>query len=87
MGDGPFAPVVNFDAHIRSMQGFHQRYMVSNRVCRLWAQMARSMDIEMIVPQHGRPIAGKPMVQRFIEWVEELDCGVDRMTERDYVAA
>lgn len=87
MGDGPFAPVVNFDAHIRSMLGFHQRYMVSNRVCRLWAQMVRRMDIEMIVPQHGRPFAGKPMVQRFIEWVESLDCGVDRMTERDYVAA
>ena len=68
------------------MLGFHQRYMVSNRVCRLWARMARGMDIEMIVPQHGRPFAGKAMVKRFIDWVEQLECGVDRLTQADYVA-
>jgi hypothetical protein len=38
------------------------------------------MDIEMIVPQHGRPIQGKPGVQRFIDWVRQLECGSDLMT-------
>ncbi len=87
MSDGPFEPVTDFDAHIPSMLGFHQRYMASNQVCRLWANMARRMDIEMIVPQHGQPFAGKPMVRRFIDWVEGLECGVDRLTQEDYVAA
>jgi flavorubredoxin len=87
IGAGPYEPVSDFDAHIPFMVGFHERYMVSNRVCRLWARMARTMDIEMIVPQHGRPIAGKPMVERFISWIEQLECGVDRLTQDDYVAA
>ena len=87
MADGPFEPVTDFDAHIPSMLGFHQRYMVSNKVCRLWANMARSMDIDMIVPQHGRPFAGKPMVKRFIDWIDGLECGVDRLSQDDYLAA
>ena len=86
MSDQPFAPVTDFDSHVPAMLGFHQRYMVSNRVCRLWARMARTMDIEMIVPQHGLPFAGKAMVKRFIDWVEQLECGVDRLTQEDYVA-
>lgn len=84
ISDGPYAQVSDFDDHIPSMLGFHQRYMASNRVCRLWANMARSMDIEMIVPQHGRPLVGKPMVKRFINWVEQLECGVDRLIQEDY---
>jgi flavorubredoxin len=66
------------------MQGFHRRYIVSNRVCRFWAQMARTLDIEMIVPQHGAPIAGKPAVAAFIDWIEKLDCGIDLMTQDNY---
>ena len=87
MSKGPFEPVADFDAHVPTMLGFHQRYMVSNRVCRLWAHMARELDIEMILPQHGRPFAGKEMVHRFIDWVEQLECGVDQLTQEDYVAA
>jgi len=60
--------------------------MVSNKICRLWAKMARSLDIEMIVPQHGARFVGKEMVGRFIDWVEQLECGVDLMTEKNYRA-
>ena len=77
-------PVTDFDAHVGAMIGFHRRYMVSNKVCRLWANMVRQMDIEMIVPQHGARFVGKTMVNRFIDWVEQLQCGVDLMTQDHY---
>lgn len=85
--DEPSKPVEDFQAHIPTMEGFHRRYMVSNRACRLWANMARKMDIEMIVPQHGRPFKGKAMVDTFIDWISGLECGVDLMTEADFKAA
>lgn len=77
-----FDPVYvdDFDAHIPSMLGFHRRYMASNRACRVWADMVARMDIEMIVPQHGRPIGGKPAVARFIKWIRDLQCGADLLT-------
>ncbi|MCO5401293.1 MBL fold metallo-hydrolase [Ralstonia soli] len=73
-------PVEDFDAHLPLMAPFHRRYMSGNRVCRLWAQMVRGLDIEWIVPQHGQAFRGKAMVNRFIDWVETLDCGIDLMT-------
>ena len=73
-------PVEDFDAHLPLMAPFHRRYMSGNRVCRLWAQMVRGLDIEWIVPQHGQAFHGKAMVNRFIDWVETLDCGIDLMT-------
>jgi flavorubredoxin len=77
-------PVQNLEAHLRYMAGFHRRYMVCNKVCRFWAQMARGLDIEMIVPQHGSRIVGKPNIARFIDWVEALSCGVDLLGPDDY---
>jgi flavorubredoxin len=77
-------PVEDFAAHIPSMLGFHNRYMGSNRVCRLWANMVRELDIEMIVPQHGRPFVGKAMVEQFLDWFSELECGIDLMTQANY---
>ncbi|HET8871681.1 MAG TPA: MBL fold metallo-hydrolase [Aquabacterium sp.] len=66
------------------MEAFHRRYMVSNKVLRLWARMVKKLDIRMIVPQHGRPIAGLA-VQEFIDWVQDLECGVDLMNQDHYV--
>ncbi len=77
-------PVRDFDAHLRFMAGFHRRYMGANKVCRLWANMARRLDIEMIVPQHGCRIVGRPMVDQFIDWVENLSCGIDLLTQDHY---
>ena len=79
-------PVKDFDAHLPFMEGFHRRYMVSNKILRLWAGMVRTLDIEMIVPQHGARFVGKAMCNRFIDWVENLQCGVDLMDERNYRA-
>ncbi|TPV95213.1 MAG: FprA family A-type flavoprotein [Myxococcales bacterium FL481] len=69
--------VEDFDAHIQYMEGFHRRYMASKSILRAWAAMARQLDIETIAPQHGGIFKGKEMAHRFIDWVSELDCGVD----------
>ena len=77
-------PVTDFAAHLSSMEGFHRRYMASNKVCRLWADMVRKMDVEMIVPQHGRPFVGKAMINAFLDWISQLECGMDLMGSADY---
>lgn len=77
-------PVDDFDAHARRMQPFHRRYMSGNRACRLWAAMARTLDIEWIVPQHGPSFRGREMVARFISWVEQLQCGLDLLDASHY---
>jgi flavorubredoxin len=38
----------------------------------------------MIVPQHGAIFKGKEMVERFINWVENLQVGVDLLTQEKY---
>ncbi|VAX00396.1 CDP-abequose synthase (Fragment) [hydrothermal vent metagenome] len=82
----PERPVRNFDKHVNKMLGFHQRYMVSNKICRLWVNMVRDMDVEIIVPQHGRPFVGKEMIGKFLDWFETLECGIDLMTQQNYTA-
>jgi flavorubredoxin len=72
-----YVEVPDFDAHIPFMEGFHRRYMSSNRAMRAWAAMARRLDIETIAPQHGAIFKGRELVQRFILWCEGLECGVD----------
>lgn len=72
-------PVENFAEHVKNMEGFHKRYMVSNKACRHWVKQVRAMDIDMIVSQHGRPFKGKPMINQFLSWFEELECGIDIM--------
>ena len=75
---GPeYREVTDFDAHVGSMIGFHRRYIAGNRAMKAWAKIARQLDIEIIAPQHGAIFKGKPMVDRFITWCEELECGVD----------
>jgi len=65
------------------MEGFHRRYMVSNKVLRLWARMVKGLDISMMVPQHGLPLKGSA-VGEFIDWVQDLECGIDLVTQAHY---
>ena len=65
------------------MEAFHRRYMNSNSVCRYWANMVGDMDIDMIVPQHGRAFRGAA-VGELIGWIRELECGIDLMSQADY---
>lgn len=72
-----YTTVQNLDDHLQYMETFHRRYMASNKVLKLWVEMIRPLDIEIIAPQHGAMLVGKEIVQRFIAWVEGLACGVD----------
>lgn len=83
IGD-PHIPVDDFESHIPSMNGFHQRYMVSNKVTRLWADAVRQLDVEMIVPQHGKAFVGKQVINQFLDWISNLPCGIDLMNEQNY---
>lgn len=76
-------PIVDFQRHVHRMEGFHRRYMVSNKILRLWVAMARQLDISMLVPQHGAPLAG-PAIPAFFDWIETLQCGVDLFDDRMY---
>ncbi|WP_461831923.1 oxygen-binding di-iron domain-containing protein [Aquifex sp.] len=80
----PYFFVENFEEHIKYMEGFHKRYMASNKILKLWANMVRKLDIEMIAPQHGAIFKGKELVNKFINWAENLKCGVDLMDESIY---
>lgn len=83
-GEEARTPVTDLAPHVPRMEGFHRRYMVANKILRLWARMARQLDIRMIVPQHGAPIAGRAAIAQFFDWVESLRCGVDLFDEDNY---
>jgi flavorubredoxin len=76
-------PVTRLREILPYMEGFHKRYINGNKVCRFWANMVRGLDIDMIVPQHGRALTGGA-IKEFIAWIEQLQCGVDLMTQDDY---
>lgn len=76
-------PVKSLSPLPPGMAAFHRRYMVANKVLRLWAEMVTPLPIRMIVPQHGSPLAGAA-VREFIAWIREQPCGVDLMTQQDY---
>ncbi|MFY9973978.1 MAG: MBL fold metallo-hydrolase [Chromatiaceae bacterium] len=73
--------VEDFDSHLQHMEDFHRRYMAGNKALRAWAHMVRGLDIETIAPQHGAIFRGRDLVSRFIDWCEELQCGVDLITD------
>lgn len=79
-------PVSDFEAHIPHMRGFHQRYMGSNKACKLWANMVRELDVQMIVPQHGSPFVGREMVNKFLDWISGLQCGIDLLNQSQFDA-
>jgi flavorubredoxin len=75
--------ITDLPPHLPRMEGFHRRYMVSNKVLRLWANMARKLEISMLVPQHGAPLSGAAIGQ-FFDWIESLACGVDLFDHQNY---
>ena len=83
IGGDPTVTITDLGPHIARMEAFHRRYMVSGKVLKLWAQMVKSLPIRMIAPQHGAPMAG-PAVQQFIDWVQTIEVGIDRLSQRDY---
>jgi len=74
-----YAMVEDFDSHIRFMEGFHRRYITTAKPLKMWAKMVRTLDINIIAPQHGAIFPNKDVSARFIDWVDGLSCGVDLM--------
>ena len=69
--------VEDFDKHIPFMEGFHKRYIPGSKPMKMWANTVKQLEIETIAPQHGAIFSGPEMVNRFIDWVENLTCGAD----------
>lgn len=76
--------VQDFHTHIGNMEGFHQRYMTSKKVMRLWADAVRNLDVSMMVPQHGYRLEGQEVFHQFLDWISQLDCGIDLFNEQSY---
>ena len=72
------------EAHIPHMLGFRQRYMNGSKACRFWENMVKDLEINAIVPQHGSLFIGDKMVNQFIHWVENLECGLNLFTQENY---
>ncbi|MDO8391085.1 MAG: MBL fold metallo-hydrolase [Actinomycetota bacterium] len=79
--DSGYRTVTDFAAHVPLMEGFHRRYMPDNKATKLWAAMVRDLDIEIIAPQHGAMLEGKEMVNQFLDWVVDVPCGIDLMSD------
>ncbi len=83
VGVDPAVTITSLAPHIKAMEAFHKRYMVSGKILKLWANMVKPLPIRMIVPQHGAPLAGDAVTE-FIEWAAQLSCGIDLMTQFNY---
>ena len=68
--------VENFNDHIPLIKGFHARYMAANRIVRRWTEQIRRLNPRMLAPQHGA-IYKDENVDNFLNWLAELQCGVD----------
>lgn len=66
--------VKDFDSHIQYIEGFHRRWMGSQRAVQDWCERAAKMQIDMLCPQHGAIYQGQD-VMRFINWLAELPVG------------
>jgi len=76
-----YQEVADFEAHLKYMEGFHRRYMAGKKAARAWVSMVRTLDVETIAPQHGALFRGKALSGRFLDWLYDLDCGIDLMPE------
>lgn len=72
--------VNNFQEHKEFLYGFHKRYMGSNKLCKAWVAHIEKLDVKMIAPQHGLVFEDEN-VSNFLEWLKELKCGSDYMSE------
>lgn len=72
--------VDDFGEHQPFLEGFHSRYMASNRFCRAWVQCVRRYEVATIAPQHGSLFHGENAI-RFLEWFENVEGGFEHCEE------
>lgn len=68
--------VEDFNAHIPFIEGFHTRYMASNKIVRRWVDAVRRLNPAMLAPQHGA-VYKDETVGKFLDWMANLQCGTD----------
>lgn len=73
--------LTEFEEHRPLLAGFHNRYIASNIACKAWVNLARQLDVEMIVPQHGARFIGKELVERFYDWAATEKCALDHFSD------
>jgi flavorubredoxin len=71
------------DLGVSMLNGEASKKPVTSIAPLLRADMVSSLTIDMIVPQHGAPMTGGA-VKEFIQWVRQLQCGVDLMEGSNY---
>ncbi len=74
--DRPRLVIDDWEAHVKAMQGFHQRYLGSNRAVAGFLEKLTGLSIQAIVPQHGAIFRGEE-VGRYLHWLSQLPVGVD----------
>jgi flavorubredoxin len=77
-----FKKVDDFQTHRPFLEGFHQRYMGSNKLARAWVEKIENLHVNMIAPQHGALFVDDKVTQ-FLQWFKSLQCGSD-LIERLY---
>ncbi|HPC38245.1 MAG TPA: MBL fold metallo-hydrolase [Exilispira sp.] len=68
--------VENFEDHLPNIDGFHKRFMASNKALRYFVDNIKKYDIKMIAPQHGA-IYTNENVKKFLDYLYDLKCGID----------
>lgn len=70
----------NFEEHKVHLEGFHKRYMGSNKPCNAWVSKIKALDVTIIAPQHGLIFEGED-VGHFLDSLAALQCGSDNIKE------
>ena len=62
--------------NIPLIKDFHVRYMAANKIVRRWVEQVRLLNPAMLAPQHGA-IYKDENVGNFLNWLGNLQCGID----------
>ncbi len=76
-----YSIVPDFDVHTQYMEGFHRRYMAGTAPLRAWTKLVRTLGVKTIAPQHGALFKGTEMTNKFLDWLDTLEVGIDYYTE------
>ena len=66
--------VEDFESHIQYMEGFHKRWLPSNRAKNAWIKRVRALNVNLLCPQHGAIFRAKD-IPKFLDWLESLEVG------------
>ena len=66
--------VEDFQAHLAFIEGFHRRWMPSEKARDHWLARVRKLKPRYLCPQHGSIFQGED-VERFLDWFGGLKLG------------